>query len=103
MLKIRMAPWWPIRCSVIQTTCSSSSEKVTRLTAVGNSHTKRHLPVCTDQSRISLSAEPDMRNRDCATGASAKARWEKEEVVPREREKHAQSTSIVQTVPLCPS
>jgi hypothetical protein len=50
----------------MHTICSSSSEKETRFTAVGNSHTKRHLPVCTDQSRISLSAEPETRKRDCA-------------------------------------
>src|SRR6266851_4558473 len=66
MSKMRMAPWWPMRCSVMQTTCVSSSEKETRLTAVGNSHTKRHFPVCTDQRRISLSAEPETRKCDCA-------------------------------------
>ena len=38
ILNTRMAPWWPIRCSVMQTTCSSSSLKETRFTAVGNSH-----------------------------------------------------------------
>ena len=55
-----------------------------------------------DQSRISLSAEPETRNRDCATRALAKSRWAKDEVIPGDGEKHAQSTSIVQTVPLCP-
>jgi hypothetical protein len=59
----------------MHTICSSSSEKETRFTAVGNSHTKRHLPVCTDQSRISLSADPETRKRDCA---AYKIRAEKE-------------------------
>ena len=51
---------------VMHTTCSSLSEHDTHLTAVGNFHTKRHFPVWTDRSRISLSSEPETRKRDCA-------------------------------------
>ena len=43
------------------------------MTAVGNSHTKRHLPVWTDHSRISLSAEPETKKRDCAAGSISKS------------------------------
>ena len=38
ILNIRTAHWYPIRCSVMQTTWSSSSLQATRFTAVGNSH-----------------------------------------------------------------
>jgi hypothetical protein len=95
---MRMAPWWPMCCSVMHTICSSSSEKDTFLTAVGNSHTKRHSPVCTDQSCISLSAGPETRKRDCAAYEMT-ASWGRSGLGRRggsARVDHAQSTSIVQ-------
>ena len=58
-----------------------------------DSHTKRHLPVCTDHSRISLFADPETRKRDCAA-CETEASWRRS---GREREGkvnigHAQST-----------
>lgn len=92
-LKTRMAPWCPIRCSVIQTTLSSSSLNTTRFTAVGNSQTYRHFPFETFQRRSWLSAEPETRNLDCAnlSELSIDDGWVKSD---------SQSTSIVHTVPL---
>lgn len=63
-----------MRCSVMQTTWSSSSLNATRFTAVGNSQKKRHFPVSTDHRRIVLSAEPLTRKRDeaaCCGGLAA--------------------------------
>lgn len=46
----------------------------THLTPVasGTSIRQRHLPACADQSRIPLSAEPETRKRDCASGRFSK-------------------------------
>ena len=95
-LNTRMAPWCPIRCSVIQTTLSSSSLNATRFTAVGNSQTYRHFPFETLQRRSWLSAEPETRNLDCASSCESPPRLDG----GRKGVLDSQSTSIVHTVPL---
>lgn len=62
----RIAHWKPIRCSVMHTIWLSAWLNATRFTAVGNSHTYRHFPLCTSHSINVLSAAPDTINRDSA-------------------------------------
>lgn len=79
-----------MRCSVTARMRESSSEKATRLTAVGNSHECRHSPVWTDHNRSVLSAEPVTSSVDVAASLQRTLR----------AMASAQSASTVHTVPL---